>query len=668
MAEVASAYVTLVPSARGFGTAINRQVGPQVNKAGAVAGAGLGRSMLKGFIAIGAITAITGFVKDAFSEAREAQKVGALTDQVIKTTGGSAKVTAAQVERLSEAFSKKTGIDDEQIQKGANLVLTFKNIARQGNGLRNIFGRVVRGGADLAAAGFGSVESASKQLAKAVNDPEKGLTALTRAGVTFTKKQTERIKGLVTEGKTFKAQKAILREVESQVKGAAEAQATSGDKARVAYDNLKEQIGTALLPVVDKLATFFTNKIAPAISGFVTNLTTGQGKAGAFGDFIKNRVIPVLSDYYSWIFHKVVPAIRDALGKALEQGKKAFNKIRDAVKENEPEIRQLLNAVKSVVKFWATKLVPKAIEIASHVLPILGKAIGIVIDLAAFWVRAFNKARDVIGTVREAIGKAAGKLKDAAAKITGAFKGIPAKLKAIGGNIIDGLVAGIKAAAGKVADAVGAIVDKIPKKIRSMMGISSPSKVTRLLGEFIGEGLAQGIGSKNKRIANALQTVIDGVKSKLATLRDEFASISDSVAGAFTGDLFGAETAGDFVSNLLGTRGQLKSLKAAFKKLLGFGVKPAFLSQLFASGNAGLILDLAAGSKAQANQAASLFGQVGSLSASLGNQVAQADIGPKIDKTNATLDEIAHLLKLLPPGIGKEINGAARAGKRRSAA
>ena len=63
-----------------------------------------------------------------------------------------------------------------------------------------------------------------------------------------------------------------------------------------------------------------------------------------------------------------------------------------------------------------------------------------------------------------------------------------------------------------------------------------------------------------------------------------------------------------------------------------------------------------------------LFGEVGSLSTSLGNAVARNDLGPKMDKINDTLDDMADLIKKLPPGIGKEINGAARAGKRRAAA
>ena len=47
-------------------------------------------------------------------------------------------------------------------------------------------------------------------MGKALNDPTKGLTALRRVGVTFTKAQIKRIKALQKEGKLYEAQKIIL--------------------------------------------------------------------------------------------------------------------------------------------------------------------------------------------------------------------------------------------------------------------------------------------------------------------------------------------------------------------------------------------------------------------------------------------------------------------------
>jgi hypothetical protein len=54
----------------------------------------------------------------------------------------------------------------------------------------------------------------------------------------------------------------------------------------VAFGNLKEQIGTALLPVIDKIEGVLTNKVIPAVSTFITQMQTGKGAGGQFADAV----------------------------------------------------------------------------------------------------------------------------------------------------------------------------------------------------------------------------------------------------------------------------------------------------------------------------------------------------------------------------------------------
>lgn len=82
-----------------------------------------------GFAAAGA--AAIKFGDDAIEEAREAQKVGKLTEAVIKSTSKAAKVTARDVGNLAGKLSDEAGIDDELIQSGANVLLTFTNIRNE---------------------------------------------------------------------------------------------------------------------------------------------------------------------------------------------------------------------------------------------------------------------------------------------------------------------------------------------------------------------------------------------------------------------------------------------------------------------------------------------------------------------------------------------------------
>ena len=98
---------------------------------------GLGIAAAGAGVAIGA-----GFVytlKRGFDELADAQKVAAQTSAVIKSTGSAANVSKAQVEGYAEALSLVSGVDDEVIASGENMLLTFKNIRNEAGKGNDIF-------------------------------------------------------------------------------------------------------------------------------------------------------------------------------------------------------------------------------------------------------------------------------------------------------------------------------------------------------------------------------------------------------------------------------------------------------------------------------------------------------------------------------------------------
>jgi len=290
----------------GFGSSFLKLAGP--------VGLGIGAVELAGT----AFTKLTEFMGDSIDEARESEKVGKTTTQIIKSTGGAAKVTADQVGDLATAISNKTGVDDEAIQTGSNLLLTFKNVKNEAGEGANVFDRATQAAVDLSAAGFGSIDGASKMLGKALNDPIKGISALSRAGVTFTEQQKAQIKTLVKSGDTLGAQKIILKEVESQVGGVAEASASMSDKVGTSWANFKESIGTKLLPILDRLGQWFLEKGLPALQ--------------SFGNWLSEKVWPALKEGYDTI----MPAVRDALdtvSDALGDGGTSWKELGEVITE-----------------------------------------------------------------------------------------------------------------------------------------------------------------------------------------------------------------------------------------------------------------------------------------------------------------------------------------------
>jgi hypothetical protein len=222
------------------------------------------------------------------SAAYESQKVMAQTEAIIKATGGAAGVTATQVSKLSESLAMQIGVDDELIQKSANLLLTFKQVQNQVGENNNIFDRAVITAQDLGNV-FGSADAAAMQLGKALSDPVKGITALRRAGINFTEQQKEQIKTLVASGDILGAQKLILAEVESQVGGTAAATATGFDRMRVAMGNVAEEFGAILIPYIEKFANFVIQKVVPyleKLAGVIGQEGLGAGIKMLAGDFV----------------------------------------------------------------------------------------------------------------------------------------------------------------------------------------------------------------------------------------------------------------------------------------------------------------------------------------------------------------------------------------------
>jgi hypothetical protein len=228
----------------------------------------IGFGLQKAFVPAAAVTAglTAGFVKLSLA-AETAATSNARIVQITESMGLFGNETKAVTDRLialAEATARNTGVDQNAIKETQAKLLTFKEIAATADEVGGSFDRATQAAIDLAAAGFGEATTNAVQLGKALNDPIKGITALTRSGVTFTKSEQDRIKVLVESNKVGEAQALILEAIETQVGGTAAATANASDKMAVSFSIMQERLGTALLPVFED----FTN-IAISLFDFI---------------------------------------------------------------------------------------------------------------------------------------------------------------------------------------------------------------------------------------------------------------------------------------------------------------------------------------------------------------------------------------------------------------
>jgi phage-related protein len=193
----------------------------------------------------------------AFSEEEEAiaRMTGAL-----RANAGQANVTGDEIRNLASQLQKTTTFADDATISAAGLLLTFHNIRNELGDGNKVFDRTLVAAQNLSAALGTDLESATMQLAKALENPATGLTALTRSGTTFTAQQKDMIRTMVDAGDTLGAQRMILDVVESQYGGMAETMAqTTRGKIKQSLNTLgdsMEQFGALLVPMVDKVSEF----------------------------------------------------------------------------------------------------------------------------------------------------------------------------------------------------------------------------------------------------------------------------------------------------------------------------------------------------------------------------------------------------------------------------
>ena len=243
--------------------------------------------------------------KRSVSAFEEQRQILETTEARLKSTGGAAGVAERDIARTSDRLSEMAGIDDEEIRKLQNRLLTFPTIRKP------VFERAALASLDLAAEKEMSAAAAGEQLAKALAQPTKGYSRLQRAGVVFTDQQVAQITALEKSGDLLGAQGVILRTVEEQYGGTAKAQRTPLKALGVAVGNVEEAIGKGLSPVVDAGAeklTRFAKRVLPMVErsaeGIVQlfedrdDLDFGA-KLGASADIAKTWFRPLITEAHA---------------------------------------------------------------------------------------------------------------------------------------------------------------------------------------------------------------------------------------------------------------------------------------------------------------------------------------------------------------------------------
>jgi hypothetical protein len=339
---------------------------------------------------------------DAVKAAIEDEKAQLSLAQTLRNT---TKATDAQIKATEDYIDKTaraTGVTDDQLRPSLDRLVRSTNDITKAQKLQQLALDISAGtGKDLA--------TITEGLGKAYDG---NLGALKRLGVS--------LDDSIIKSKDFDAAVKVLSETfAGQADIAANSFAGRMARVNIALDESKEQIGFALLPILEKLATFLTDEIIPVVEQFVNGLT-GAGKksltrafydvgtgAVTFGYDLDNAKgsAYLLGEEIRMVAQKVGDFVAQLSGAANDKGLQGFL----------DKILQIIDAIESAIGAYnrlpdiGKLLVNPAPQLAS-LTPAVKQATGSVVNI-------YNNVKGAIDP--QSTARAITKVQNTAAQTTG---------------------------------------------------------------------------------------------------------------------------------------------------------------------------------------------------------------------------------------------------------
>lgn len=311
--------------------------------------------------------------------------------------------------------------------------------------------------------------------------------------------------------------------------------------------SMMDAIGNIISTVMDALPGLITAGIQ-IITNFITGMMSLKGEAVQNTTEIVSSLVQKIAEGIPGFLDKgieILNALIDGIGQALPQIIKAAIQVIQQMAESLIStlpiiIKAGVDIITSLINGIAQNLpglVAKATEIMMEIIKtlvsnlpgILATGVQLIGALLSGIVQAIPQILSAVANLALSIIKAimvlpaqlmqaggqmisslvsgiAGKVSSVISEITKLGSEIINKAKSInlievGKNLIDGMVNGIKGAAGKVVDAVKNAAQNAFDAVKGFFGIHSPSRLMRdEIGKYIPAGIAEGINGNAKSI------------------------------------------------------------------------------------------------------------------------------------------------------------------------
>lgn len=207
-----------------------------------------------------------------------------------------------------------------------------------------------------------------------------------------------------------------------------------------------------------------------------------------------------------------------------------FGMILQGIATNAPTIiatlLNLLGQLVAQVISWAGQMLSNAINAGAQFLSGLMGQLG---QLPGQIISFFGGIiTNVLTWVSQMGQQAANAASQFASNLINGLASIPGQVTSIGSNIIQGMVNGVTSAAGRLIDSVKGAVDDAINAAKNLLGIHSPSRVFRKIGQYTMQGAALGVDDDADVL---LRSTDNAMRGMISTAQDIAMPGVNSTAG-----------------------------------------------------------------------------------------------------------------------------------------
>ena len=339
----------------------------------------------------------------------------------------------------------------------------------------------------------------------------------------------------------------VLNDVIEQVgpelgKAVSDAAPSLVELAQAVADNLPDliEMGTSVLPlIVDALETITPFLIDVADSwgvwgeqvGAFLDLLSGESTLAETADKLGGIAGSSQSvlDVLAWLITTIqdfAATVTELVGPAL-----------DWLSEKWDELKAGLESVR---QFWSEIWAQIGLALGGVLQFIVGLITGNM-DLAKAGLDQFLGAArtiwtNVAGAFRSGVDTAVSFVAGLPGRIMGGLSGAGSWLVSVGRDMVQGLINGVDSMVSSAISAVTNLGSSMVSKVKSFLGIASPSKVFREIGVWVGQGLTDGLDASDARVSGASTNLASTVTSAFdgldrGSLKSRLTAVLDVAVG-----------------------------------------------------------------------------------------------------------------------------------------